>query len=53
MVEYALILSHNAAGFFTEDLPALVSQIPWQLVAYGVLGLALLRLAIGALRTHH
>lgn len=53
MVEYALILAHNAAGFFSHELPSLVSQIPWQTVAYGVLGLVLLRFAIGALRPHH
>jgi hypothetical protein len=53
VVEYALILAHNAAGFFSQDLTSWVSQIPWHSVAYGVLGLVLLRVAIGALRPHH
>jgi hypothetical protein len=53
VVEYGLILAHNAAGFFSQDLPSLVSRIPWQSVAYGILGLILLRVAIGALRPHH
>ena len=53
MVEYALVLAHNATGLFSQGLTSWVSQIPWQSVGYGVLGLILLRIAMGALRTHH
>jgi hypothetical protein len=49
VVEYALILAHNATGFFSQ-LTSWVAHIPWQSVGYGVLGLILLRIAIGALR---
>ena len=53
MVEYALILAHNAAGFFPQNLTSWVSQVRWEWVVYGVLGFVFLRFAVGALRPHH
>jgi hypothetical protein len=52
MVEYALVLAHNTTGLFA-GLSSWVSEIPWQTVGYGILGLILLRVAIGAFRPNH
>jgi hypothetical protein len=53
VVEYVLILAHNAAGFFPQELTSWISQVRWQSVGYGVLGLVLLRFAWLALRPNH
>jgi hypothetical protein len=53
MVEYALILAHNAAGFLPQNLASFVSQVHWQSLGYAALALLGLRLAVWAFRPSH
>jgi hypothetical protein len=53
MVEYALILAHNAAGFLPQNLSSLVSQVRWESLGYAALGLIALRVAVWAFRPTH
>ena len=53
MVEYALILAHNAAGFLPQNLASFVSQVHWQSLGYAALALLGVRLAVWAFRPSH
>ena len=53
MVEYGLILAHNATGLLTQDLVSWVSEVGWERIGYAVLALVALRLAVGAFRPSH
>lgn len=50
MVEYALILAHNASGSVAHNVASWASQVQWETVAYLVLGLIALRMAVSAFR---
>lgn len=52
MVEYALILAHNA-GFLPQNLASFVSQVHWQSLGYAALALLGVRLAVWAFRPSH
>ena len=53
MVEYALILAHNASGFFGHDIISWASQLHWESLGYAALGLIALRIAVWAFRPTH
>lgn len=53
MVEYALILTHNASGAFAHDVVSWASQLNWESLAYAALGLVALRIVVGAFRPSH
>lgn len=50
MVEYALILAQNASGNVAHNVASWASQVQWETVAYLVLGLVTLRMAVSAFR---
>jgi hypothetical protein len=53
MVEYAVLLAHDATGFFTgvrSDAYAWASTLDWNKIGYVVLALAVLRLATWAFK---
>lgn len=53
MVEYALILAHNTAGSFVQNVASWAAQLDWESVVYVALGLLTLRIAVGAFRPTH
>jgi hypothetical protein len=53
MVEYALILAHNATSLVPQNLASWVSQVRWESLGYAALGLVALRIAVWAFRPTH
>jgi hypothetical protein len=53
MVEYALILAHNATSLVPQNLMAWVSQVRWESLGYAALALVALRVAVWAFRPTH
>jgi cytochrome b len=53
VVEYALLLAHNASGLIPQNLLSWTSEVHWQSVGYAALALVALRLAVWAFRPYH
>jgi hypothetical protein len=53
MVEYALLLAHNASGLVPQNIMAWASQLHWESLGYAALGLIALRFAVWAFRPSH
>jgi hypothetical protein len=53
MVEYALVLAHNATGAFANGAMSWASQLHWESLGYAALGLVALRIAVWAFRPSH
>jgi hypothetical protein len=53
MVEYALILAHNASSLIPQDFVAWASELRWESLGYAALALLALRLAVWAFRPNH
>jgi hypothetical protein len=53
MVEYALILAHNAVNVIPNDLLSRVAQLHWPSLGYAALALIAVRVAWWAFRPNH
>jgi hypothetical protein len=53
MVEYALILAHNAGGLVPQNLRSLVSQLDWESLGYAALALVAFGVAVWTFRPTH
>ena len=53
MVEYALVLAHNASGLFSHDVMSWALRLHWETLGYAALGLVALRIAVSAFRPTH
>jgi hypothetical protein len=53
MVEYALILAHNATSLFPQDVMSWVSRVRWESLGYAALALLAVRFAVWAFRPNH